>query len=152
MKKYFSLIFITAVLFAEPLQLKNFEEFYESILSGNEVKVVIHYAKTNLIVDDKPEAAPDVIGGMNIDSYEYFAAGTARNDKEFISTSKSVLIKHPVYGYVLNYVKMRIYDDETVQIVAQYINPVTFEVKMDKTFKGAINDGKNNEGIYFYQL
>jgi hypothetical protein len=47
---------------------------------------------------------------------------------------------------------MRIYDDETVQIVAQYINPVTYEVKMDETFKGAINDGKNNEGIYFYQL
>lgn len=152
MKKYFSLIFITAVLFAEPLQLKNFEEFYESIISGNEVKVVIHYRKTDLIVDDKPEAAPDAIGGMNIDIYEYFAAGTVRNDKEFISTSKSVLIKHPVYGYVLNYVKMRIYDDETVQIVAQYINPVTYEVKMDETFKGAINDGKNNEGIYFYQL
>lgn len=152
MKKYFPLIFISAVLFAEPLQLKTYDEFYNSIISGNEVKVVIHYAKTNLIVEGKPESAPDAIGGMNIDVYEYFAAGTVRNDKEFVSTSKSVLIKHPVYGYVLNYVKMRIYEDETVQVVAQYVDPVTYEVKMDETFMGIINDGKNNEGIYFYQL
>jgi hypothetical protein len=58
-----------------------------------------------------------------------------------------VLISHPRYGYVLNYVKLRIADDDTVEIIARYLKPGTYEVVMDETFRGALSDGKTEKGV-----
>lgn len=150
MKKIIMMCMFSIAVIAEPLQLTNFEEVFETVTSGNDVDIVIHYAKTDLMIDDEPEAAPDAIGGMKMETYEYFAVGTVRNDKAYISTSKTVLIGHPSYGYVLNYVKLRIYEDDNVEIIAQYLDPNTYEVKMDETFIGAINNLENDGGVYFY--
>lgn len=138
------------MIISGPNQLKNFDEVYDAAITGNDVKIVIHYAKTDMMIDGKSEEAPDAIGGMNLDTYEYFAVGTVRNEKAYISTSETVLINHPFYGYVYNYVKLRIYEDDKVEIIAQYLEPNTYEVKMDETFMGVINDSENDGGVYFY--
>ncbi len=151
MKKVVCFYLLLALIsFAETKQLTNFEEVYDAVVGGEEVRIVIHYAKTDLMIDGKAEEAPDAIGGMDLGTYEYFAVGTVRNEKAYISTSETVLIGHPFYGYVLNYVKLRIYEDDTVEVIAQYLDPNTYEVKMDEKFLGKINNIENEAGIYFY--
>lgn len=145
-------LFLNLIITAEPTQLKNFDEVYNAAINGNDVNIVIHYAKTDLIIDGKAEEAPDAIGGMNLDTYEYFEVGTVRNEKAYISTSETVLINHPFYGYVYNYVKLRIYENNSVEIIAQYLQPSTYEVKMDETFWGEINNTENDGGVYFYKI
>lgn len=144
-------LLMSLIIIAKPTQLKNFDEVYNSVVNGNDINIVIHYAKTDLIIDGKKEEAPDAIGGMNLDTYEYFAVGIVRNEKAYISTSETILINHPLYGYVYNYVKLRIYQDNKVEIIAQYLEPNTYEVKMDETFMGAINDSENDGGVYFFE-
>ena len=54
----------------------------------------------------------------------------------------------PKYGYVQNYVKIKVRTDNSIEITARYLKPrklsLKYKVVMDETFKGKINDGTNN--------
>jgi len=104
------------------------------------------------LTDDagKDETSPDATGGMEITMWEYFAAGAVHNPVGYFAASETHLIKHPHYGYVLNYVKLSVYDDGQVKIVAQYLAPTTYEVMMDETFTTLVADGKNKGGAVFF--
>ena len=131
-------------------QIRSFDELMTALKNGEEVKSVIHYAKTKLIIEGEETEAPDAIGGMELSTFEYFAKGVVRNEKAYVASSKSVLIGHPFYGHVYNYVKLRIYEDGEVEIIARYLDPITFEVKMDETFYSVINNGENESGFYLF--
>jgi hypothetical protein len=53
-------------------------------------------------------------------------------------------------GYLYNYVKLRIYEDNTVEITARYLTIDKLEVQMDETFYGEINDSVNDKGVYLF--
>ncbi len=131
-------------------QLISLEELMSALKTGEEVRAVIRYAKCRLIIDGDTVQAPDAIGGMKLETWEYFAPNSVRNPLAFISCSETVLISHPRYGYVLNYVKLKIFENNTVEITARYLDPRKHKVKMDETFKTTINDGINDGGFYLY--
>ena len=149
----FTLLFliIGTVISAQPLQINGFDELMDSFTSGYTVKAVIHYGDCSLIIDGEEEEAPDAIGGMELNTFEHFAIGTVKNEKAFVTASETVLIWHPFYGYVLNYAKIRIYDDNSVEVIARYLDPNRYEVKMDETFKTVMNDGENEGAAFFYK-
>lgn len=150
MKKILVFILIPVACFAQPEQLKNFESLLHKLKSGNTIKAVIHYSLSKLVIDGKEEKAPDAIGGMDFRVFEYFAKGAVRNDRAFFSVSETILISHPRYGYVLNYVKLRIFEDDSLEIIARYLDPKTYEVRMDETFYSEINNGDNNGAVYLF--
>ncbi|MGD2092589.1 MAG: hypothetical protein PVH61_40860 [Candidatus Aminicenantes bacterium] len=100
--------------------------------------------------NEEVERVPEAIGGMELSTFEYFAPGSIRNKEGFISSSKTVLINHPGYGFVMNYAKVRIYDNNKIRLIAQYVTPNTYEIKMDESFYTVINDSKNKGAAYFY--
>ncbi|MEZ5196661.1 MAG: VirK family protein [Bacteroidales bacterium] len=134
-------------------QLNSFNELMEVLNSGGQVRVVMHYAKCQLISDNEIEDnVPDAIGGMSIDVYEYFAEGAVRNKKAFVVFSQTKLIQNPLgKGYVSNYAKVKIQADNEVKITAEYLDPVSLEVKMTENFFTSINDGNNEGGLFLYQ-
>lgn len=150
MKYFISLIVFTIIVTAQPNSITSFDDMMTSLKSGHNVNVVIHYAKTKLIMDGEESEAPDAIGGMHINTFEYFAKGTVRNEKAFLSCSETVLINHPFYGYVFNYAKLRIYDDNSIEIIAQYVDPKTYEIKMDEKFISEIKNENNDAGVYLF--
>ena len=140
-------------VFAGDRQLTSFDAVLKSLDSGHLVRVVVQYKDCQLISDNKiQEHVPDAVGGMTIDTFEYFAPGSVRNEQGFISASKTILIQHPTRGMVHNYAKVRIYADGKVQIVARYLKPGTLEVVMDESFYTTIADGKGNGAAAFYLL
>jgi len=130
-------------------QLNSFEELMTALNSGKQVKMVMHYAKCQLISDNEiGEKVPEAIGGMNIDVYEYFEKGAVRNDQAFVVFSVSKLIQYPKGdGYVYNYVKVKITADNKVKITAEYLNPVNYSVMMTENFFTSVNDIKNDGGV-----
>ena len=155
MKKFVTLI---TILFCANFaiagdHLKSFEEIMNALKSGDQVSAVFYYKKCQLIADNEiEEDVPDAIGGMVIDTWEFFEKMSIRNEKAFVVSSTSKMIAEPRGdGYVMNYVKVKISEDNKVRITARYIDPVTYETKMDESFYGDVNDGKNDSGIYFYQ-
>lgn len=149
----FIISIVTSIFtFAGNPQVKNFKELMEALNSGKCVKVIIHYQKCQLICDNEIQSkSPAAVGGMMIDTYEFFDTMAVKNKKAFVVSSTSKLIEYPKGdGYVYNYVKIKISDDNNVKIIARYVDPVTFETKMDESFYAKINDGKNNEPVYLY--
>jgi len=136
---------------ARPKQLGNAAAVLAALKSGAPVRAVFHYKEMKLTDDEGVVAtAPDATGGMSLDAWEYFAAGVIGNPVGYVATSVAHLIRHPRHGYVLNYVKVSIYDNGKVKILAQYVTPATYEVKMDETFETVIADGKNDGGAFFF--
>lgn len=154
MKKIvFALLLILSIsgLMASTTQLKNFEELIDALKSGEEVRVVAHYGECQLITNNKiQDHAPDAIGGMSVDTFEYFAPMSIGNPQGFVVFSHTSLINYA--GYIYNYAKFKITEDNTVTITAQYANSTTFEIEMDENFFSEINDGKNDGAIYFFKL
>jgi len=146
-----SLLFAGIIVFGQK-KLNSFEELMASLNSGKQVKMVMHYARCQLISDNEIEdKVPDAIGGMTIDVYEYFEKGAVRNDQAFVVFSESKLIQYPKgEGYVYNYVKVKITADNKVKITAEYLNPVNFSVMMTENFFTSINDGKNEGGVFLF--
>lgn len=132
--------------------LKSFDELMTALREGKKVRVVIEYKKCQLISDNEiDEKVPDAIGGMDLSTWEYFAKNAIRNDKAFVVASESKLIERPrEEGYVYNYVKIKVSDDNKVKITARYLDASTFEVYMDENFFGLIDDGRNEGGAKFY--
>jgi hypothetical protein len=143
---------VTAALAQESNQVKGFNTLMDALNAGKNVNVVIHYEKCDLYMDGKKqEKSMDAIGGMPLDVYEYFAPNTIRNEHAFVSSSQSKLIQNPIgEGYVYNYVKIRLYDNNKAEIIARYLDAQTYEEVMSEKFKGIINDGTNNAGVYLF--
>lgn len=157
--KRFLLIFSILMLLLSQLvagnkQLKNFEKLMQALKGGEAVSVVLHYGDCQLEYEgETQEESVDAIGGMEIDVFEYFAAGSIRNELAFVVSSKSKLIQNPLgEGYVYNYVKLKVDETGRVTVTARYIDPLTFETLMDEKFHGQLNNGKNDACVYFYKL
>lgn len=144
------LVALASLAVAAPQRLDTYQKLMAALEAGKEVRVVIHYAKTKLKVDGKDQPAPDAIGGMKVGEWEQFAKGVVRNPQAYVAFSETVLIAHPGYGTVLNYVRLRVMEDGTVQITARYYDPKTYEIKMDETFTGEISNGKDGKGVSFF--
>jgi len=139
------------VLFAGTVQLNNFDEIFDALKKGEQVRVVAHYGECELISNNEiQDSAPNAIGGMNVDTFEYFAPMSIGNPKGFVVFSHTSLINYG--GYIYNYAKFKVSDDNKVKITAQYANPTTFEIEMDENFFSEVNDGKNEGAVYFYKL
>lgn len=132
--------------------LESYASLVRALDEGASVRAVLHYAQMTLTVDGKEVPAPDAVGGMPLTEWERFAAGVVRNPKAYVAASETVLIAHPRYGHVLNYVRLRIYEDGAVEVTARYLMPTTYEVVMDETFRGRIAGRDKKGGVRLFQL
>jgi hypothetical protein len=159
MKNIFSLIFICSLSISafSQKQLNNFDEIMTSLKNGKSVKTVIYYAKCKLFADGKEEPeSPNAIGGMRIDTYEYFDSSLFKGKApSCLVSSQTVLVSHPKYGYVYNYVKIKVRKDNSVEIIARYLKPRLlsrkYKIIMDETFKGKLKNLDNEGGIVFFE-
>jgi hypothetical protein len=122
----------------------------ESLQNGQQIRLVMHYALCQLRVEGEAVPAPDAIGGMEIRTWEHFARGVIRNERAFVSTSETALIAHPRHGHVFNYVRVRIYEDSSVEITARYLKTGSYDIVMDETFSGKLSSGKDKNGVHAF--
>jgi len=132
-------------------QLKSFDALMDALNGGSPVRMTIYYGECRMEVDGKmEEKGIDAVGGMPVSVYEYFDKGVVYNKKAFVVASTSKLIANPLgKGFVYNYAKLKVYDDGEVQLLAEYVNPLTFEKEMSETFFTTLNDGKSGACYLF---
>ena len=147
------LLFAFNLGIAQTTRLSTFDELMQSLNSGEHVRVVIQYGLCQWAPsENKQTPTPNAVTGMDIDTYEYFPVGAVHNKSAFVVFSDSKLIQNPIgKGYVLNYGKVRINDDNTVQVTAKYIQPKNHKELMSEVFIGKLNDGYNKEGINLFK-
>lgn len=146
------LTIFASLAFAQTAQVTSFSELMEALKKGVTVKVIFDYEKCQLISDNEvADKSVQAIGGMRLDTWEFFAAGAVKNKEAFIAFSETKTIYHPTRKvYVYNYVKVRVDEKNRVKITAEYIDPKTWEVTMTENFFTEISDGKNGKGASFF--
>jgi hypothetical protein len=146
------LLFLLKAGTAQTTLIPDFGGLMEALNSGEEVRVVIQYNQCHWQDSFDLSPIPNASAGLLIDTWEYFAKGAVRNKNAFVVFSSSKLIQNPTgKGFVYNYGKVRINEDNTVEITSKYIHPKTFKVLMDEVFAGKLHDGKNDEGISLFK-
>lgn len=150
------LFFFVSITVSAQTAIHSFDELMTALKAGKPVKAVIYYGKCKLFSDgvEEPES-PNAIGGMKLETYEYFDSSVFKNKvPSFVTSSQTVLINQSFYGYVYNYVKIKVRTDNSVEITARYLRPrkfsSKFKVVMDETFKGNINDGTNDGAVSLF--
>ncbi len=129
-----------------PRLLTTYDDLHASLAAGARVRVVLDYSKCTL----DGGAAPNALGAMNMDTFEWFGPNVVGNAKPYIAASENHLISFPP-GYVYDYVKVRIFDDGKVTVGVQYLDPTTYAVKVDETIECTISDGTNEGGASFFK-
>ncbi len=148
-----SLFLICQFAIAQTTKITTFDDLMVSLNAGARVRVVIHYARCTRPPEETDQTAiPDAASGMNIATYEHFAAGAVHNKSAFVVFANSELIQNPIgKGFVYNYGKVRVNADNTVKVTAKYLNPRNFKELMSETFNCKLNDGNSNEGVFLYK-
>lgn len=153
MNKIIAILFVAAAqLFSQAVQLNSFNELMRVLKNGERVRVIIDYSKCKVVFNENEIPAPKAIGGMNFETFEFFDKGAVRNEMAFVSTSQTVLISHPSYGTVLNYVRIKIFDNDSVEITARYLDPNSYEIKMDEKIYSEIKTENNDAGTSLFKM
>ncbi len=144
------LFLIITGIHSEPKQLNNFIQILDALNAGYNVNAVIHFKDCKVIVDSVESKSQDKIKGIELTPYDYYAPGLI-GKRAFISVSQNVMVfLGGGGGYFYNYMKIRIYEDNTVEITNRYLTTDKLEVQMNEMSYGEINNGSNDKAIYFF--
>ena len=109
-----------------------FEEIKTLLFDGKHVRLIFDYQRLSHYINEKLQAqAPNAVSGVDIEDFEYFGVNVTGNPIPYIATSSAVLITHARYGVIYNYGKIRIYQDDRIEIGIIYIDKKTSEIKLD---------------------
>lgn len=149
------MLFAAAFLCVSSLSAKtealfDFYSLKDALIWGYSVRAVIYYGNCLLVLEgEAQEESPDAVGGMSVETFEIFSRGIFGNEFEYISFSENSLV-FMKDRHVINYVKLRVYENDSVFIRAQYIDPVSYEIVMDEVFLTTIRDEEGEGGIVFF--
>ncbi|MFO0757045.1 MAG: hypothetical protein U0359_11180 [Byssovorax sp.] len=130
-----------------PTQLTTYADVLATLKGGGHARVVLDYAKCSL--DNSP--GPNALGAMSLDTFEWFGAKVVGNPKEYFAASETKLIRLQS-GFVNDYVRIRVFEDGSVDVEVKYVNPQTFAITVDELFKCKISDEKNALGATFFKI
>ena len=120
----------------EPIHLTSLAEIMDALNNGYHVRATLYYGDCTL----DGAGVIDAVGGMSVDTYEWFAAGSIGNSEDYVAFSHSSLVLISGFHYY-DYVKVRVYDGGRVQVIAEYLDPDTFAVDMYEEFECDLDTG-----------
>lgn len=142
---------LSSMVFSQKTLIVDFQSFVKALNSGCGVKLVVEYSKTKNINEETDSRSPDVIGGMEIRAFEYFAKGVINNEMAFVAASETQLIHHPRHGFIYNYAKFKLFENQRAVITVAYLSPDSFEVIMKESYEGNLNSGDDNGAFLLYR-
>lgn len=148
MKKFIAILgiaLLASFALAGPKQLTSFGEIMNHLKAGGKVNLVLDYGQMQLKVDNEVVESPKAIGGMTLEPWEFFEKGVVRNENAYVVSSETHLISSARYGFVFNYVRVRIYDNDKVEVNAKYVTTDYKQTVMDETFYGEVSKKKGDK-------
>jgi len=149
----FLILLLSETVHSQTIRINNFSDLMLALNSGEQVRAVMHYSQCKWDTALQSQGAiPEATASIVIDTWEYFARGAIRNKMAFVVFSKSALIENPIgKGFVYNYGKVRINEDNSVIVSAKYIHPKSLRTLMDESFRCTIHSGENAGGVDLFK-
>jgi len=144
------LCFTTLTVFAGTKILANYGELLQALDSGNAVRAIAHLDKCKL---DSGGGLVGLSGGINFDVFNHYIMPIdSLHTKEVIATSKTVFSITPIQslGFVLNYIRLHVFKDNTAQLFGAIIDPKTYEQKITVSYTCTVSNDATQAGIMLY--
>jgi hypothetical protein len=93
-----------------------------------------------------------VITGMNFTNFSKYQVTIDKQSKNVISTSINMLVEHGKLGTVYNYVRLRIFEDNSAEIFSEYLDPTSYKQLGSTSVNCFISNGHDQNGILLYDL
>jgi len=153
MKKIISAVLFSAsivicpISFAAPL-ISSYQQLLTTLKQGDEVRAILNLAQCT----GQDAKSPQVIGGMNFTQFNQHQI--KHNDElvPVIATSINMLVESAQYGHAYNYVRLRIFENNTAEVVSAFLNAKDFSVYKQTTFQCQLSNDKQEKGITLYQI
>lgn len=115
--------------------LADYNKIKNDLFNGKKLRFIFHYEKMNLYINETLEPkSPDAVGGFDIDIFEYFGQFVANNPVPYIAASSTALIIHSRYGIINNYGKLRIYENNVIEVGVVYIDVKSTNIVFQEKF------------------
>jgi hypothetical protein len=144
-------VVISAILLSflsyENKKLLSYEEIRDGLANGNKIRIVMDYTYMDYYVNGTKKETPDEKSAFDLQQYQYFARQSIGNELEYIITSFTTFVYHPIFKSILDYGKIRIYENQKYEISVYFLDADTFAIIEYKILNGTLAKG----GLSFFQ-
>lgn len=144
-----TLFTVSQLACADHKVLSNYDDLLASIGKGNPVRAIMTLNKcthqSNTMNDNT------VLGGMSFTNFNKYQIKIGSEQKNLISTSTNILVEHDDLA-AYNYVRLRVFDDNTAEIFSEFLDPKTYAKSGAVTFNCHLSDGHDQNGVTLYDL
>jgi hypothetical protein len=128
--------------------LTNYSDLFTALTKGDAVRAIILLDKCTPVSANSEDSQN--IAGLNFTTFNAYQIQVGAQKKNVIATSIDMMVEHKTLGSVHGYLRLRIFDDNSVEVFSEYLDPKTYAKLGAFTLSCQISDGKDNKGIRFY--
>lgn len=151
-KQFFCFLFLIAlsqVTLANSTQtLASYSDLLNALSQGNSVRAIMYVNKCSIV--SSTANSKDIIAGMPFTEFNKYAVTIGTQQKNTIATSTNKLIEHSQFGPVYNYVRLRIFEDNSAEIFSEYLDPTTYKQRGSMTANCTLSNGHDQNGILLF--
>lgn len=143
-----SLIFtLSQSTFAASAVVPSYAALEKVLAAGDSVRTIITLSNCTMTAGTKPVVADSIFAGMNFDVFNKYQTQIGTQLKDVIATSVAPLVLNNTLGPVYSYARVRVFDDNSVEVFTDQFDPKTYAVLATATFTCAISNGKDTNGV-----
>jgi hypothetical protein len=145
----FLLLVVSANVFASSKMLSNYEDVLKAISHGEHLQAVANFNTCLPSAHD-----PIQLGTITFEHFLVYSVEKNGKKMNVIGSSNIILVHKNNKGYQFEYVKARIFSDNSVEIFQQYLNPKNYSpLTKGSSFMCRLNNKKDSlEGVAFYVI
>ena len=143
------LLFFTIVCRAEPSLISTYDDLLTTLTQGQNVKgiLALHECTSQTNVP-----TPEMYGSLNFNNFNAYEMSEGAQKKKIIATSTTMLIETQQFGPVYNYVRLRIFTDNSAEVTSDFLNPQTFKSEHKSIYACSLSDDKVKGGVTLYRI
>ncbi len=133
------------------IRIENYQDLYQTLIEGNEVRAIIQLSECHS--DSQPlEKKPTALaGGLNFSQFNAYQIKINDKPTHIIATSINMLVDSQQHGPAYNYVRLRVFENNQVEIVSMFLKPTDYSTLSKNTFRCALSNKTENRGITLYK-
>jgi hypothetical protein len=120
--------------------------------AGDTVRTIITLTECTTTSTLKPKATDPIFAGLNFEIFNKYTTQVGGQNKDVIATSVAPLVLNNTLGPVYSYARVRVFDDNTVEVFTEQFDPKTYTSLATATFNCAISNGKDSNGVLLLDI
>ncbi len=144
-------IVLSQSVFAAPHKaILSYADLLNALSIGNEVRAIINLNNcTSSSTGGNTNAG---MSGLNFTQFNQYEILVGQEKRSGVATSITMLVESSRFGHVYNYVRLRVFPDNSAVLTSQFLDPKTFALLSNTTFTCPLTVAGNQGGVNLYNL